>query len=75
MPYITGYMRETMIERRDKKIREGEERIENIKERERVRKLDTCGNLSDQILSLKKDLFAISPLLATDRSLYCIDTE
>ena len=45
MPYITGYKRETMIERRDRKICEGEERIENIKER--VRNLDPSGNVND----------------------------
>ena len=45
MPYVTGYRRETMIERRDNKIRECEERIENIKER--VKNLDTSGNVND----------------------------
>ena len=45
MPYVTGYKRETMIERRDKKIREGEERIKNFIQR--VRNLDTSGNIND----------------------------
>ena len=42
MPYITGHRRETMIERRDRIIREGEERLKGITEI--VKKLNNMEN-------------------------------
>ena len=48
MPYITGHRRETMIERRDRVIREGEERLRGIAEI--VEKLNTAENNTSLIL-------------------------
>ena len=63
MPYVTGYKRETMLERRDRKIREGEEKMEEFKGK--VKKLNAKENVNEQVLALKKDVLPPVPLMTS----------
>ena len=76
MPYITGHRRETMIERRDRIIREGEEKLEGITEI--VKKLNTAENNKSLILQLKKELlkeYALMTDPGAKNELFIIDKD
>ena len=63
MPYITGIWRETMIERRDRIIREGEGKLEEVKQI--VKKLSTSSKNDEMIHNLKRH-FACENALMTN---------
>ena len=53
MPYITGYRRESMLQRRDRIISETKTTLAKIKDR--IKKLNVLDNIANQIQVLKTD--------------------
>lgn len=63
MPYITGYRRESMLQRRDRIISETKTTLAEIKDR--IKKLNVLDNIANQVQVLKTDFLKESIAMAS----------